>query len=165
MFKVKSDLMDKKKSNSTEKVKTPRPSLTESSDEEIFAFFLDEVHRMKREVLPLKHHMGIILLDILKETNSSKRTSFEELRNIVQGQYYTIIAQGKETFGFESKKKDTGNPDSSQQQEDLSASAKHSGIPDGLNFDFDLDYIVTVRRTKKVITIEDGDAQGEIWEL
>jgi hypothetical protein len=164
MFKIKSNPMGMKRSTSPfsdssfTKVKVHYPSLTDGLDEDVLEVFVDEVLEMKRDLLPLKHHMGIILFGILKEIDSKKRPSLKDLRDLVQGQYYTIIAQGPETFGVEPQKNDTENPDSSQQQDLLSTSAKQSAIPDGLKFNFNLDYIVKTRRKKHVITIENGEA-------
>jgi hypothetical protein len=149
--------MDMNQSDSSEKVKRPLPSITEGSDEEIFASFLDEVYQMKKELLPLKHHMGLVLFDILKAKDSSKRPSLEELRDFIQGQYYSIIAQGPKTFGGEPQEKDTEKFDSSQQEDLLFDSIKGSKIPNVLNFEFDLDFIINVRRIKEVITIEEGE--------
>jgi serine/threonine protein kinase len=156
MFKIKSGSQEMRTSDSLEKVEVPNVLLSGDSDESVFKPFLNEVLKMKRDLLPLKHHMGFILFRILKEDNSSKRTKLEDLRDMVQGQYYTIVSQGKQTFRVEPKKKDTEIPESPQRQEHVSASVKSSIIADELDFKFNLDYIVNVRRTKQVVAIEDG---------
>jgi hypothetical protein len=156
MFNIELDSMKMKRRDSPAKVKTPNPPLTGVPDDIIFKSFLDEVYQMKRQLLPLKHHMGMLLFKNLKEKNTNKRMKLEDLRDLVQGQYYTIIAQGQQTFGGQPQKEHTTNPDSSKHQNSASASVKHSGLPDEFNLDFDLDYIVNVRRSKHVKTIIDG---------
>jgi hypothetical protein len=157
MFKNDSDLMEKKKDDPSEKAKRPRASLTESSDEEIFASFLDEVHQMKKEVLPLKHHMGLVLFNVFNQKYGTLRFSLEHLRAVVEGQYYSIIAQAPKTFGVELQKNNAENSDSSQEEDLFSASDKPSKIPDELKFGFDLDFIIKVRNIKHVITIDNGE--------
>jgi hypothetical protein len=123
MFRIKSPPKDNKRrksfiSNSLSRVS----SLTKDSDEDILEYFVKQVLQMKRDLFPLKHHLGRVLFEILKEKDSSKRTTLEDLRDLVQGQYYTIIPQGLQTFGVGSPGKDETNSGSQEQEGSLSGS-------------------------------------------
>jgi hypothetical protein len=143
-------------------VKAKRPSLTDDSNDEILDYFVDEVLQMKREVLPLKKHLGSVLFEMLFERNSSARKSLEDLRDFAEGQYYSILSQGKQTFGLEPKTDSTVNPKTKDQKKKNLKSLKtqDSGVEMRQYFDFtfDLDFIVKIRRMKHVITIEEGKA-------
>jgi hypothetical protein len=167
-FKVKTTM-----TSSTEQSSSP-PSSSETNKEKypdlldktlekfILNDFVLQVLQMKKDVFPLKHHMGLIFFEVLKELNPTKRTSLEELRDFAQGQYYSIVSQGKETFGVESLKKNIPDFPTQNPQENTSDSLQSEDsnpeISDAFNFKFDLDFIIKVRRLKRVIKIVNGKA-------
>jgi hypothetical protein len=139
------------------------PSSSGDSEEQDLDTFVREVLKMKKELFPLKKHLGLILFGILEEADSSKRPSLEELRDLIQGQYYSIIAQGKKTFGLEPKKEVAEKSNIQMEQEVDSESiidTQESGveIPEVSSFNFDLDLIVKMRRSENVISIKEGKA-------
>jgi hypothetical protein len=158
------DLLEVNKSSlsSSVEVNPKRPSLTDDTDDEVLEYFVDQVLKMKREVLPFKKHMGLVLFEMLYEVDSSKRKSLEDLRDFAEGQYYSLLSQAKHTFGLELKTDSNVTPHTDDQEEtnleSLQMNNSKVEMREYFGFSFDLDSIVEIRRTKHVVSIQEGKA-------
>jgi hypothetical protein len=153
--------------------------VNQTNDDELDKFLV-ETMKMKQSLRSYKQHMGMMLLKILATEDWTQRPTLAKLRDDVKAQYYSILSQSNTRKGIPEIPTDSTNPTDSTDStgSDNSSGSDQSSllstqkveddthdehrIIDSKTKEFDLDLILGLRTTRKIVKVEDGKVDAKV---